>query len=263
MKKEHVLGLILLALIVLASLSFFVSAETVGEKIWSNLPGVEDANMTRLSEFMKSDSFLWFLVFMLVALVIYSISPFMPFISDNKYVTWAVTLIVAYLSTFSLKSEEIKTVLLSYSALGIIITAVIPFFAIAAIAKKSRDRGHIFFEKALWIAFFAVLFFKWWVADETELGYGLYAFPIIMGLVALLFIWENKIWYLMFKQQLRGYREQFRQDSLAAVTSELERLRDQILATNDDAIKQNLVGQFNKKAKKQRELGGNWRDWGS
>src|SRR3989344_1715739 len=134
MKTKGRLGVFILGLLAMISVVEVVSAETLIEAVSNTLPSLESIAGS-FGGISQTDSFVWFLIFSLVALVIYSISPFVPFLSENKYVAWAVTLIVAYLSTFSLKIEEIKILLVSYNTLGLVITGVIPFFAIAAISK--------------------------------------------------------------------------------------------------------------------------------
>jgi hypothetical protein len=199
--------IVIFGLIVILSMHI-VSAETVGSQFFSNIFG-GSFDFSGLSDsvqaFMATDRFLQILIFALVALVIYSISPFLPFISDNKLVTWGVTLIVAFLAVFSLRIEEIKTILLSYGALGLVITGIIPFFAIAALSKKFYEEGKpSFVSKVIWLVFFTLILVRWWSADPQEIGnFGKFVYPIVLILVLMMFLFEKKFYFHLIKNKIK------------------------------------------------------------
>ncbi|MEK6898647.1 MAG: hypothetical protein AABW79_00950 [Nanoarchaeota archaeon] len=211
----------------------------------------------------QSVGFAQFLLFVLVALIVYSISPFLPFIGDKNWVSIAISIVVALLATLYLKSEEIYTILLSYGALGIVLTGIIPFFAIAVVASKSHEKGHPIFAKIIWIAFFLVTFARWLTANPAEIGnFGKYVYPIVLVLSVIMFFWENRLRLIMFKREVSDFKDQFRMEQVAERTSELERMNRQIESTSDPAVRNTLVIKYNKKAKDLRALGVNWRDYG-
>ena len=269
--------LITYSLLFLLSLSIFifliqvVSAETLAEGALKKI-NLESINFPdKISNFGSSDFFLKFLIFALVALIIYSISPFLPFLEEGtgtakNLIRWGVTLIIAYLATYSLRIEEIKLILVSYGALGLVIVGVIPFFAIAAASKRLAEKGHAFFGKALWLIFFFVLFYRlFFVVDlgAEKIGGGyIIAYTVLLVLIGIMFLWENRIWLILFKQNVRNFRDQYRKEQIADIESELEVMNRQIAGTSDKQVEQVLVNKYNIKAAKLRKLGVNWKNWG-
>jgi hypothetical protein len=214
MKKA---GYFILAVLFLSFFAFsFVSAETNGaaalNSVESAFGGHSSVDWGKFfdnlfnNQYQGNDIVVQILVFFLVALVIYSISPFIPFISGKPIITWGMTLIVAYLSIYSVRLDEIKAVLLSYGAMGLVITLIIPFFAIAVISKKSYDEGKPgIFSKAIWIAFLLMLVYKWAtasVADDNSFSRYLMIAVGILALVMLFF--EYKIWKVLLSSEKKA-----------------------------------------------------------
>lgn len=193
-----VLGILALSFVV--QIANFVSAQTVGEKILGNL-GVDSTN---LKASLTGISFAKFLFFLLVALIIYGIGDFLPFIGKKPSVNTGIAIIIAYLSTMYLSNEEIYSVLLSYSALGIILTGMVPFFVIAAIQYKAYEGGYHFASKLLWIVFIIVLAIKFFTANSNEIGkFGQWAYFLLAFASLGLFIWESSLFKLLVKDRVK------------------------------------------------------------
>src|SRR3989344_3460904 len=263
MKKEnrniYVNLLIIVLLISMFVLSVeMVSAETILQKFVSDI-SFGNINLTFLDEGLKFGENIWFvrvLFFLLVALIIYAVSDFIPIFEEHKYAGGIVSVIIAILATFYLSNQEVYTILLSYNALGIALTSIIPFMVILAISKKFHDKGHTSFSKVIWIFFIGFLFYRWAFADSTELGiFGMYAYPVIIGLSFILFLWENRLWFLLFKTELRGYADTARENAVARITADLDRLVKRIEDTDNNTVKERLISQHDKMAEKARELG--------
>ncbi len=199
MEKKRVIGFVFIGLVLMSLFVGVVSAqnEETGmgsvNKFFKDNFGV-DFSYTWETEFFKAGGgFQKFLIFALVSLIIYSISSFLPFLENNPWINAGVAVIVGILSAFWLSSEEIATALLSYRALGIILTGIIPFFAIAVISKKSFDKGHPFMGKVLWIGFFVVTLIRW--LSATDIGaFGKIVYPIVLIVTLIMFFVQNWIY---------------------------------------------------------------------
>lgn len=177
--------------------------------------------------FIEGDSFKKFLLFLLSALILYSIGGFLPFLGKNVWINGVVAGVLSFLIIFYLTTEEINSILLSYGALGIVLTGVIPFFAIAAISKRAYDGGYEFAAKFLWLAFIIVLGIRWLSATPEEIGsFGTLIYPIL-GIAALaMFLWEKRFYAKWFKEKTKALIEKSKQMSAAARASKKEYAKD-------------------------------------
>jgi hypothetical protein len=156
--------------------------------------------------FEKGGSFAKILIFALVALIVFSLTELIPFFDNKDWISGGFSIIVALLSTFWLGKAEIQTALFSYEPMAIALTALIPFFAIAIIAKKSFDKGHILFNKLVWIIFLVVLagrFLMGW-ADGTLLALTGYTYLTVLVLSILMFFFGHKL-YPIWNKYANGF----------------------------------------------------------
>ncbi|MBI2452310.1 hypothetical protein HYV50_04520 [Candidatus Pacearchaeota archaeon] len=222
MGKESVGILFILLISVL--LIDFVGAETVAERLFGNFGSTELSKFFTSKFFTIEGGFVKFLLFMLVTLVVYSISPFLPFATEKPFVSLLISVIVGILATFSLQIEEINTILLSYTALGIVISAIIPFFAIAAISFKSYEKGNIFISKFLWVVFIIVIVMRILYVDVSSIGeFGYYSY-VFIGLAALVMVFiERRLWRLFFREETLAQMDRwYRKTKLAAAKTEID-----------------------------------------
>jgi len=124
MERKRLLGLGLFGLLSVFLLSSGVLAETLAEKFTGG--GASDI----LTSLQDSQLFSRFLIFVLVALIVYAVSQALPFFeADNlKWIRGLVAVVVAILATLYLEDFEVTTIVFSYSAFGIALSAIFPFF---------------------------------------------------------------------------------------------------------------------------------------
>jgi hypothetical protein len=173
----------------------------------------------------------WFpktLMFLLVALIVYSVAQFLPFMGDNEYVKWGISVIVGIMSIFFLDSEQIATILLSYKAMGIVLTGIVPFVVVAVIAKKLNEGEHRWISKFMWIGLFVVIATLW--ATAKDIGdFGFWTYLVISIICLGMVFWEKKLWEYLFKKKMEGSVET-EQDTqkltqIARVESQLDDMR--------------------------------------
>ncbi len=255
------------------ALSFVSAADTtsvpspgqVASNIGNGISNIFNGDGSFLNAFLNFNNigFAKILIFFLIALIIYAISDFIPYISQHVYVKWAISIIIGLLATLYLNAQDVYTVIVSYSALGITLTAIIPFILIAIISKKEHEEGRNFTSKLLWIIFIVVLVMKI-IGSWSSVGInGQWIYIIVLILAGIMFLWDNKIYFFLFRQQVKNARESANAEALAQVTSELEEIREQILSAPNETIAKPLKAKWNRLVKRQNELGGNYREWQS
>ncbi len=258
-------GLFLVTSIIL---SVYVSAETIagqGLSWFQRQFGVVDSSST-FDQFLGQDNVLiaQFLIFLLVAVIVYAVSPFLPFFERRDKISIVFSFIVAALATFFLSAQEIRSVVLSYGALGLTLTAIIPFFAMIAISKKSYEKQHFVMSWVLWLFFIVFTAYRFLAADSSEIGpIGKLVMPIIFILSILMLFFQGKIYWILFKIGIKEGSAHMKEEGLAVATAELEEIADQIKKARDDASKNALIAKFNRLVKYQNDLGGNYKAWGS
>jgi hypothetical protein len=203
MRKESLALLIIFALVFGIFVTGFVAAESLLDKI----------NLSGSGDFLDTDGFKKFLLFVLVALIVYGIGGFLPFTENKAWVNGAIAIVVAFLSTWYLLPEEIQAILLSYGALGIILTGVVPWLAIAAISKKANDKGYGFVSRFLWVAFILILALRIVDVDEDAIGVDLtfayYAYIILAIAALVMFLWEKHLFRKAAKEQAEANIERY------------------------------------------------------
>lgn len=282
MRKERVIGLFLLGLIVLASLSFFVSADdppapqsaggekTVGTTLWEDFGKLfsfdDDWNTFFDKPFFKLDNsngsggFAKLLVFLLVFLILYALTPILPFFDERNWVSFAVSAIVAILSTFWLTKQEIIASLLAYNALGLVITGIVPWFAIAVISKRAHEKGYPMISKVLWIAF-SILVVVRLFSGITD--YNLkWAYFIILACTFVMLLWEHKIFYLLYKATRKEFASALKEVQTDKLLSDAADLADRIQTNTRNNLPTNtLIAAHNRVAKELRKKGVSYSDW--
>ena len=204
-KGTKVLALTLLGLVFISCLISIVSAEAVLDTLLNKL-GLSSGNL----DYANSPGFAKFLVFILVALIVYGLGDFLPFIGKKPFVNGAIAIVIGLLSTMYLSTQEIYTAILSYNALGVTLTLIIPFFIIGVISLKSFNSGHVFLSRFIWLAYLLVLIGRYLFGDTNQLGtFGLWTY-LLLGIAALLlFMFEYPLYRTISKQKLKSDVEKF------------------------------------------------------
>ncbi|MEK6890841.1 MAG: hypothetical protein AABX03_01760 [Nanoarchaeota archaeon] len=198
---------VLLSLFAIISSVYFVSAETVADDLTNKISnGFFDLSF--LTTFGEGTGFAKFLFFLLVALIVFGITEVIPFLGRGTNKTWismGVAIIVAILSTLYLDNTQVYSILLSYNALGVTLTAIIPFIIIFFASIKVQEQGYGFFAKVIWLVFGIVLLGRWLFADTAQIGnFGRYVYPIVFLAVLIMFIFERPIVKLFIKSRVAG-----------------------------------------------------------
>lgn len=224
---------------------------------WWNSSGSFLSNLLNFS----SLGFAKILIFFLVTLIVFGVAEFIPFMSGSLRLRWAISIVIALLATLYLNSSDVYTILISYSALGITLTAIIPFIIISIIAKKEHEQGRAFTSKILWLAFIVVLIMKV-IASWSKIGSPeQWIYIIVLVLALIMFIWEKRLYFFLFKEQVKSLRESSNTQELAELTARLAMMREEIYNAPSEAIADPLKAKYNRVARRQRELGGNARDF--
>ena len=159
-----------------------------------------------------------FLVFLLLTFVIYSIVSIIPVLGEKETLAWPIALIVAFLSTFYIAPGEIFGILQTYTALGLTLTAIIPFMIILAFAWKIAEKptpANLLIQK-LTLVFFAaflvyrgaILFFypPAGIAEQT-LGYARIVYGIVLAATLVTLIWQKQLLAMILKSKIEGWIE--------------------------------------------------------
>lgn len=233
MKKRDNKRIINSVLIVIMLFSMFllsvqiISAETVGERLLSGFKigsiDLSNLNLPSTLNFTK------FLLFALVTLIIYSISGSLPFVGEKRWLAFSISLIIGFLSIFYLLPKQVYTILMSYKALGIALTSIIPFIVIAVVAKRLHDEGHAWISKVLWIGFGVVLGVIWFTSNYEDIGqFGMWAYGLTAILTLLMILFEKWIYFRIFKSVLKGEISEANERYAAHLTAKMEKILDQM-----------------------------------
>jgi hypothetical protein len=232
MKKGF--AIVFVSLMLLSSFAFLVSAQqSIVDKVFGATGGVEFNFPTE--DFQK------ILMFFLVVLILYSVFSYIPFLGDKKFITFLVSVVVGILSVWFLNTEEVRTAVFSYSALGTALTLVLPFFAILIISKKFHDSGYELMSKFLWIAFLVVLVVRWITSENLTLFFHL-VFSGILVCVLIMFFFDRAIHRFMKKREVA---KSFNEAAFVASRSRLGQM------STDFNNWQNMPGGSEKDARKK------------
>ncbi len=200
-----------------------------------------DSNLTD-NFFAEGGPFTTVLLFLLVALIIYSLGNFMPFIQDKNWVSFMIAIVVALLSTIYLNKDEITTILFSYKALGIVLTGILPFFAIAVVSKRSYEKGHLFISKFLWVAFIIVILMRFVTGINTTVEsdkisqFGKMTYSLLIIAASVMFLWERVLYKLIFKSKVKGEVDSMSLTGLSRAEAELARVQGQLSALSEEGL---------------------------
>ncbi|PIN90318.1 hypothetical protein COU60_01860 [Candidatus Pacearchaeota archaeon CG10_big_fil_rev_8_21_14_0_10_34_76] len=157
-----------------------------------------------------------YVFWLLLTLVIFSILLYIPFLTKLGKWNFLLAVLIAFLSTAYLTPSDVYSALASYGALGIVLSAAIPFvillFFSIQISKEGGAGGKIL-SKFIWAAF--VLFLVWKLfqgAFFCEIDGGR-CISLWEGGAYLLFIIGSILWIFFFEKMFLKslYKEEFEQ----------------------------------------------------
>ena len=228
-RSNKIFVITILSLFLIAFSMQFVVAENVGDQLVKAVtPGDLDTGAIgdALSSFTESDGFAKFLIFILVTLIIYGISD--SFMEGKSVLRFGVSLIIGILSTFYLVNTEVRSILLSYGALGITLSLIIPFVIIVIMGRKLYIDGKISFaSKVLWLGFGIILIMRWWTAPTNEIGaFGIIIYPVIALATLIMLIWDRRLYAFFMKEETAAELEKFRDKARRARAAREELAKD-------------------------------------
>jgi hypothetical protein len=214
MEKRRVYCLLFVSLLVLGISLSFVSGMSIIESIF----GSGDGSTDFIKSLQESSFFSRLLLFSLVALIVYAVVSVVPFAGNNGWVSGAVAVVVGILATLYLDETEIATILLSYGALGITLTALVPFFIIIVLSKGLSDKGYAIWSKIIWVVFGVVTLVRWASVELEEIGtFGTIVYPAVLIGVLVMIAIEKKIWKLARKSKVDDTKDKAQEGAELAV----------------------------------------------
>ena len=152
-----------------------------------------------IGETGTSEFFLAKILFLIIIFaVVWKAMQRIPFFSSNEWVLWVVSIGVSILAIRWFGNVEIvKTVILPYSVLGIVISAGIPLILAFLIIEGLRPT----MRKTGWI-FFAVVFVFLWASRMDQLGQFGNIYLVAAGLALLMLFMDSTIQKWMGKMKL-------------------------------------------------------------
>ena len=243
MKKVLMLGV--LGMFMLAFAMSFVVAEAAPVTGNAFLDPIADM-FAKWGDGQTSVNVAKYLFLALLSIIIYSIVGVLPFLSDqSNWIKWPFSIIVGFLATAFVTPAEVYMMLLSYSAMGVVISGVIPlvilvFFTIEV--EKKDDRAGAMITPVVWIAFIAFLIYKviaGWASDTNYLGATEALIYLGVMVASILFvIYKNKILNMIFERGMKAgmhKKESAQKITLSARITEKERLLSELVSSGKGA----------------------------
>lgn len=146
-----------------------------------------------------------YLLWIMLTLLLFSIFTSVSF-PPNFFVRWLIAIPIAFLSIAYVTPSEILSIINTYSALGITLSVILPFFivlffsaALMSVKKiKELTAGRILAEVAVWMLFTAFLIYKLIAGMFAGSSFGINM--IIIGFTALV-----SLMIVMFNKAFRGW----------------------------------------------------------
>lgn len=131
----------------------------------------------------------------LVVLAVYSVTSFIPIIDSNEVIKWAFSVIVGILCFFYVDITTIRTILITYETLGVVLTSVIPFLIIVVFTikietdddEKSYLYRYIIANLAFWgfMVYLFVKLFQYYAQSDKTLSW-IYGLTLLAGIIWLI-----------------------------------------------------------------------------
>ncbi|MEK6871486.1 MAG: hypothetical protein AABX16_01130 [Nanoarchaeota archaeon] len=184
------------------------------------------------------------LFLILVSLIIFAISDFVPFLSgsDDK-LRFAVSIIIAILSIMYLTPQELYTALQGYKALGIVLTTFIPFIILMIFTLRwnTRHPEYSIISTFIWIAYVVAYFIKYYESFLAFLygqpdpngigGFGLMFIGLTGFLSLAMIFFGGYIARRLFYARLRGLIVKGNLKDEAYITGRINEIRHMITTT--------------------------------
>ena len=249
MSSKKIFGLIFASLIflsVFASLFVgLVSAQDNGEGnrvgptvIIEKISGVFDPVKDMFSKWEEGElsvNIAKYFIWILVILFVYSIIAFIPVIKNlHGGAKFLLAIIVGFLSTAYMTTSDVYTALAGYSALGLVLSAILPLVILLGFSIETHKEGGVggrLITKFMWLIF--IVFLVWKLVDgvfgisnpnNAKLISPWEGFAYIgVILFALIWIWfgERKFIRMLYKEESTALLEENLQDVIHVLVAEI------------------------------------------
>lgn len=204
---------------------YFPSARTFTQDIIDTYVGVFEPILQALfGGFGWSGLYLFerFLLFILLLSLIYVILGNVEMFKKNTFVRWITAVIVPLIGIRFVDFEWLSAVLLSYQALAIALTTVLPllvfFFFVHGIGKE-----YPYIRKIFWVIFIGV-YMGLWSTSTNDGASAAYFWTFVAAVIFLLL--DSKIEYYLFKQEQKKAGEYWKYDIISKLRKDIELLND-------------------------------------
>ncbi|MEI6849933.1 MAG: hypothetical protein WCK29_02760 [archaeon] len=165
-KSGKLLSILLLGLVLSVSFSFLVSAAVEGFGNSAGVPQVIKDAYHGWSAGVIDPGFAKILIFVLILLIVFLILENINLFGEhgkNNWIVWTISAVIALLATAYLVPAEVLALLISYSALGLTLTTLIPLALLIGFsfrAARSGNSGLIIIQLLTWIIFGLYMIYK-------------------------------------------------------------------------------------------------------
>jgi hypothetical protein len=152
MEKKKVFGLVLLGLFLIPLLVQIAIAATPGDLFRDLLTTIANPDLDVAMKVGISR----ILLVALVAMLVYSVVDYLPFVSTgNTGLKWGIAIVIAVLSFLFVPMEDLQLLLVNYEALGIALTSIVPLIILMIfsvrfeIEMRTKTPGMMFYVKLI------------------------------------------------------------------------------------------------------------------
>jgi len=254
-------GLIFVSLIFLSVFaSLFVGVVSAQDNGPGNRPGptinLESSGVAKIFDPVKSMFTEWqggkltenvakYLFLFLVVVLIYSIINVIPFLKDrHPSIKILFSIVVGFLSTAYMSASDIHLLLTSYSALGFVLSAAIPFMILVFFSievSKDHSAGGKLFSILIWIAFIVFIFYKvisGYLSTPGLVNGGEALAYLIVIFVSVMWLWFGQKAFLksLYKSEGKAYISETYGNALAGAEGALAVLQKELDAMTGDSV---------------------------
>jgi hypothetical protein len=171
-----------------------------------------------------------FLVFILLAAVVFLSLKRTTYFEKNRIVIWIIAIIVPLLAVRYMQFGWINTILLSYTVVGVALAGILPFIIYLFFLHGVFSEGSSVPRKIGWI-FFIVVYFGLWSTAQTE-NYGeIYFWTMVVSFFFLLF--DGTIHRALMKQKWNEAERSIAVAAISELEGELRRIQKSKLIPDD------------------------------
>ncbi len=174
------------------------------------------------------------LFFIVILTILYLVLERVSFFNEYTFALWIVAAAVAILGTrYFVSNDWIKTILLPYQTLGIVIAAGLPFVIYFLIVNTPAGMGNQppIIRKIAWI-FFAVIFFGLWIsrsgADDLGESSAIWIYPITAALAFVMVVMDGTVTRFFAKVDVEKSTLDSKKYQLRYLKRELQKLHEDL-----------------------------------